>query len=236
MKEQESKYVLEAEELHKSFYQPAEVSILRGVSLKVHRGETVAIMGASGEGKSTLLHVLGTLEPPCKGKLTIAGQHVTAFNRSVLRRNNIGFVFQSFHLMEDYTVLDNVLMPARIARANIRKGSVSYARAIDMLERVGLGERLDFNTKLLSGGEKQRVSLARALCNDPDLILADEPSGNLDHSNSQRIHELLISVAHDENRGVIIVTHDQELADLCDTRYQLRGGLLQPEACSATQH
>jgi lipoprotein-releasing system ATP-binding protein len=224
--------VLEAKEIHKAFYRPVKVSLLQGVTLTVTAGETVAIMGRSGEGKSTLLQVLGTLESPCQGTLTIAGQHVSLFSRSRLRSKHIGFVFQSFHLLEDYTVLENVLMPARIARKSVAKGSAAYQRGCELLERVGMSSRMHFHTKLISGGEKQRVALARALCNDPELIFADEPSGNLDQENSRRIHELLLSLAHDDGKAIVIVTHDPELARLCQTRYQLSGGLLHPQETS----
>lgn len=219
--------VLEAKGLYKSFYRPRKVTLLQGIDLKVEQGETVAILGRSGEGKSTLLHILGTLEPPCSGQISIASTLVSTFNRSQLRSKSIGFVFQSFHLLEDYTVIENVLMPAKIARKSTKKGSEAYTRACELLERVAMRERMHFNTKLLSGGEKQRVSLARALCNHPDLIFADEPSGNLDRENSAKIHDLLISLARQENKAVVIVTHDLELANLCSTRYRLSNGLLE---------
>ena len=222
--------VLEAHDLHKSFYQPAKVTLLKGVSLEVFPGESVSIMGASGEGKTTLLHVLGTLEPPSDGTLKVMGQAVSRRNRCRMRSTHLGFIFQSFHLLEDYSVLDNVLMPARVARKNVAKGSLVHQRACQLLEMVGLSDRLDFNTKLLSGGEKQRVSLARALINQPTILLADEPSGNLDHENSSRIHELLLSVAAEEQAAVIIVTHDEELDRLCQRRYQLRSGILYPQS------
>ncbi|MDP1834757.1 MAG: ABC transporter ATP-binding protein [Chlamydiales bacterium] len=222
----DDEYILEADDLHKAFYHPTKVTLLQGINLRVSRGETVAIMGRSGEGKSTLLHVLGTLEPPCRGQITIAGLSASAMNRSQLRSRHIGFVFQSFHLLEDYTVLENVLMPARIDRHRTAKGSAAYLRACQLLERVGMSGRMDFNTKLLSGGEKQRVSLARALCNNPDLIFADEPSGNLDKDNSRKIHELLMSLAAEDGKAVVIVTHDPELAALCSTRYRLTDGVL----------
>lgn len=221
--------VLDAKEIHKAFYYPMKVSLLAGVNLQVTRGESVAIMGRSGEGKSTLLHVLGTLESPCQGSITIAGQTATAFTRSQLRRRHIGFVFQSFHLLEDYTVMENVLMPARIERQSTSKGSAAYKRCCELLEKVGMSGRQDFHTKLLSGGEKQRVALARALCNDPELIFADEPSGNLDRDNSQSIHKMLMALAADDHKAVVIVTHDPILAQLCTTRYQLRNGLLHAE-------
>lgn len=222
--------VLKVAALHKAFYHPVKVSLLRGITLEVVRGETVAIMGRSGEGKSTLLQVLGTLESPCSGTLSIAGQQVSAFNRSMIRRKHIGFVFQSFHLLQDYTVMENVLMPARIARQSISKGSVAYKRCCDLLDRVGMSNRMHFHTKLLSGGEKQRVALARALCNDPDIIFADEPSGNLDGENSKKIHTLLMSLAEEDNKAVVIVTHEPSLAALCSVRYQLQDGLLHRDA------
>lgn len=223
-------FVLDARELHKSFHYPVKVSLLRGINLQVRRGEAVAIMGRSGEGKSTLLQVLGTLEPPCKGEIRIANQTVSVFNRSPLRRRHMGFVFQSFHLLEDYTVLENILMPAKIARHATSKGSAAYEHGCQLLERVGLANRLNFHTKLLSGGEKQRVALARALCNDPELIFADEPSGNLDYDNSQRIHELLLELASKDNKAVVIVTHNPQLAALCHSRYELRDGRLHRES------
>lgn len=221
-----AQYALEAVDLHKSFREPALVTILRSVSLKVYKGESVAIMGRSGEGKSTLLHILGTLESPSQGTLRIANQPATRFNRSRLRNEHIGFVFQSFHLLEDYSVLDNVLMPARIGRRPLGSSSAPYARAVELLTRVGLVDRLHFPTKLLSGGEKQRVAIARALCNNPDLILADEPSGNLDRANALIVHELLLNASRGEGKALIIVTHDEELASLCDRRLVLREGTL----------
>ena len=213
--------ILQAKGLKKTFYNPALIEILDDVNLTVHKGETLAIMGRSGEGKSTLLQILGTLDEPCKGQLEIDGVVVNKFNICQIRNQKLGFIFQSFHLLEDYTTLENVLMPAKIARKNIAKGSVAYKRGCELLESVGLVERIHFNTKLLSGGEKQRVAIARALCNDPDILLADEPSGNLDKETASHIHQLLMNCAKSENKALIIVTHDIELAALCKTRYQL---------------
>lgn len=218
--------ILQATQLHKSFYNPTAINILKGIDLTVLPGDSIAIMGRSGEGKSTLLQILGTLESPCSGKLEICGEPVTKLNKSRIRNKNIAFVFQSFHLLDDYTVLDNVLMPARIARKKISKGSQSYERALSLLERVGLSKRSHFNTKLLSGGEKQRVAIARALCNDPYLILADEPSGNLDKQTSEIIHGLLLDFVKQDNKSIVVVTHDQNLASLCDKRYNLSEGFL----------
>ncbi len=218
--------ILSAQGLYKSFFTPAEVVILRGIDLKVNRGDTVAIMGRSGQGKSTLLHILGTLENPCQGKLEIADQTVSALNKSIVRNKHIAFVFQSFHLMEHYTALENVLMPARIGRKNTSKGSPAYEEAVHLLGKVGLADRIHFNTKLMSGGEKQRVAIARALCNDPDIIFADEPSGNLDKQTASHIHELLLGFANKGGKALVMVTHDQDLAALCSRCYILEDGLL----------
>lgn len=214
--------VLSAKNLHKNFYSPVKVPILEGVDIEVARGETVAIMGRSGEGKSTLLHILGTLERPCKGSLAIAGEEVGLRNTSFIRNTHIGFVFQSFHLMEDYSVLDNVLFPARIARKSASRVSPSYQRAMELLELVGLLDRAHFNAKQLSGGEKQRAAIARAMINDPDLILADEPSGNLDNTTADGIHSLLLNFAKQHQKSLVVVTHDHFLADLCDRKLILK--------------
>jgi len=214
--------ILHAKKIKKAFYNPVHIKILDDVELTVRRGETVAIMGRSGEGKSTLLQVLGTLDTPCSGELIIDDINVTAFNKSHIRNQKLGFIFQSFHLLDDYSALENVLMPARIARKNVSKGSVAYTRACDLLIEVGLGDRINFNTKLLSGGEKQRAAIARSLFNNPDIILADEPSGNLDKETARQIHHLLMNFANTQGKALIIVTHDPELAQLCNTRYRLQ--------------
>jgi lipoprotein-releasing system ATP-binding protein len=216
--------VLEAKDLHKSFYSPEKVSVLKGVSLQVKKGESVAIMGRSGEGKSTLLQILGTLENPCAGELLIFGKRPS--DVAEVRNKHMGFVFQSSHLLEDYTVLENVLMPAKIARKPTDKNSPSYQRALLLVEEVGLSQRAHFPAKLLSGGEKQRAAIARALCNDPELIFADEPSGNLDHANSLAIHSLLLNAVKKHKKTLLIVTHDQELASTCDRTLLLNDGVL----------
>lgn len=220
------KTVLLAKELKKKFFSPTPVEILRGVDLEVFAGESVAITGKSGEGKSTLLHILGTIEKPSSGTLEICGDSTAKSSLSHLRNHQIGFVFQTFNLLEDYTVLENVLIPARIARLPIGKGSPSYKRALELLERVGLQDRAHFLSKLLSGGEKQRAAIARALCNDPQLILADEPSGNLDNFHSQAIHSLLLDLVKQMDKSLIVVTHDKELSGLCDRTLHLRDGKL----------
>lgn len=222
-----SKIILKARDIRKAYYNPSIVNILSGIDLDVCAGEAVAIKGKSGEGKTTLLHVLGTLEKPCSGVLEIKGQILSSFNKSRIRNQNIAFIFQSFHLLEDYTALENVLIPARIARQNTSSDSENYRRGLQLLESVGLAERAHFHTKLLSGGEKQRVAIARALCNDPDLIFADEPSGNLDGSTAKAIHELLLGFAKNQGKSLVLVTHNNALADMCDTCYLLNQGILQ---------
>lgn len=219
--------ILEAKDLHKAFRSFTYVEVLKGVNLTVSAGETVAIVGRSGEGKSTLLHILGTLEKPTKGTLTITGHSVNFSNTSQLRNQHIGFVYQAFHLLEDYSVIDNILLPAKIARQPVGKGSVASELAHQLLEKVGLSDRINFNTKLLSGGERQRVAIARALINDPDLILADEPSGNLDLESAQIIHDLLFDLAKNQGKAVVIVTHSADLASQCSRKLGLKAGGIQ---------
>lgn len=226
---QQKKIALQAKGIHKTFYSPVFLPIIKGVDLIAYHGEAIAITGRSGEGKSTLINLLGTLENPCQGTLEIASQTVTRRNKSHIRNHHIAFIFQSFHLLEDYSALENVLMPARIARKEISKKSLAYIRACALLDQVGLKERMHFHTKLLSGGERQRVAIARALCNDPDVILADEPSGNLDKETAGIIHDLLLGFAKKANKSVIIVTHDPQLANLCDKNYVLFNGSLIPK-------
>lgn len=210
------KPILSAKKISKTFTYPLNVTVLKSISLDLYPGESVAIMGASGEGKSTLLQILGTLESATSGELVIAGKSVSDHPPPSLRNQHIGFVFQGFNLLEDYTVLQNVLMPALIAGKPIHIHTAAYNRAQELLEKVGVTHRTHFMTKLLSGGEKQRVALARALCNDPEILLADEPSGNLDHETSCRIHELLLHSVKQLNKSLIVVTHDKTLAELCD--------------------
>jgi lipoprotein-releasing system ATP-binding protein len=215
--------ILKARNISKSFKSPTETTILKNISLEIKAGETVAIMGKSGEGKTTLLHILGTLEPATKGSLEICGLAATSSNWNYLRNQKIGFIFQAYNLLEDYTVLENVLMPAKIAHQD---GPIARQRALELLQEVGLSHRADFPAKLLSGGEKQRASIARAFLNDPALILADEPSGNLDHANSKIIYNLLLGAAQKRGKALIVVTHDRELAALCQKTYSLLDGVI----------
>lgn len=220
--------LIQAKAIKKSFYGPTRVDVLRGIDLEVAKGETLAILGRSGEGKSTLLNILGTLEPATSGELFLLGEKVSPTNIRDMRKYQIGFVFQAFYLLEDETVLDNILMPARISRKNTSAGSPSRKRAEELLERVGLSHRLNFPVKKLSGGEKQRTALARAFLNDPELILADEPSGNLDPESAEEVHRLLLAFAKDHGKTLIVVTHDENLASRCDRVLRLDHGQLIP--------
>jgi lipoprotein-releasing system ATP-binding protein len=218
--------VLSASKICKRYYEPTEIEILREINLELFEGESIAITGASGEGKSTLLHILGTLEPATSGELKIHDELITPTNRDRIRNQEIGFVFQGFHLLEEESAIENVMMPARIGGKRVGKKSEAWARAEELLVHVGLSERIEYEAKRLSGGERQRVALARALCNDPSLILADEPTGNLDHKTSEQIHRLLLDFSCGKGKALIIVTHDPELANLCQRTLTLIDGVL----------
>ena len=227
--------LLEARNLHKRFFRPIDLTVLNGVDLDVYGGESVAIMGRSGEGKSTLLQILGTLEQATRGTVKIAGKVVQRWNVARVRRQQVAYVFQSYYLLEDYNVLENVLFPAHIDRRDISKGSPHYQRALQLLDKVGLATKASTTGKLLSGGEKQRVAIARALCNDPTLLFADEPTGNLDNETAEIIISLLLEFAHTPGKALVLVTHNEALAELCKHRYLLKNGLLETETENGTE-
>jgi len=213
--------VLKAKNIHKTYKNPDILHILKGIDLELQTNQSIAIMGTSGVGKTTFLHILGTLETFETGSLSILNNNHLTNN---IRNKHLGFIFQTYNLLEDLTLLENILMPAYIARQNIKKDSHTYKRALLLLEEVGLEKRAHYLAKNLSGGEKQRATIARAFCNNPDIILADEPSGNLDHENSKIIHLLLINSVKKFNKSLIVATHDKELASLCDKIYYLKDG------------
>ena len=208
--------ILKALRLSKTFSFPQKTTLFTCLSLELAPGESLAITGRSGSGKTTLLHILGTLEKADEGEIYIKEKLLTPANGALLRRRNIGFVFQSCHLLEDFTLLENILMPARIAR-----DPKPSAFGLHLLDQVGLADRAYFPAKLLSGGEKQRAAIARALCNNPDLILADEPTGNLDQRNAEAIGSLLVSIVEKQKKGLILATHDTSLSSLCKQRHVL---------------
>ena len=201
-----------------------QLAILRDISFELGAGQTVAIVGASGSGKSTLLGILAGLDTPSRGRVSLAGQDLFALDedqRAALRAQHVGFVFQSFQLMPNLTALENVMLPLELAgRADAR------AQASAMLRRVGLGERLQHRPKVLSGGEQQRVALARAFVVRPELLLADEPTGSLDHATGAAIMDLMFELNREQGTTLVLVTHDRQLAERCERRLAIEAGCL----------
>lgn len=220
--------VLEAIDLTKTFVggDGGLLTVLDGVSLQVARGEMVAIVGASGAGKSTLLHLLGALDRPTRGAVVIGGQRLQDLPDEAvdqLRNRQVGFVFQFHHLLREFNALENVMIPLRIGGMPVGE---ARRRATEMLERVGLGARMSHRPSELSGGEQQRTAVARALVIDPAMVLADEPSGNLDHANAERLHELFVQLSRDLEIAMVIVTHNRALASRADRVLLLEDGKL----------
>ena len=220
--------VIEARGLTKTYVggDGATITVLDQVDLTVGRGEMVAVIGASGAGKSTLLHLLGALDRPTSGSIRIVGQEVSILDDdalSALRNRTVGFVFQFHHLLKEFTALENVMMPLRISGMN---DAAARTRAVALLERVGLGGRMSHRPSALSGGEQQRTAVARALAADPALLLADEPSGNLDHMNSERLHDLFSELSRELEIAMVVVTHNRSLAARADRILQLEDARL----------
>ena len=206
------------------------LEVLAGVDLEVRRGEFVSIVGASGAGKSTLLHLLGALDRATEGRLALDGvEYALATDAELgeLRNRKLGFIFQFHHLLREFTALENVMMPLLIGG---QTDQAAEARARELLDVVGLSERLSHRPAALSGGEQQRVAVARALANDPDVVLADEPSGNLDHAHSERLHDLLASLTREFETALVVVTHNRLLAARADRVLAMEGGRLVPVA------
>ena len=204
------------------------LDVLRGVDLAVAEGESLAIAGMSGAGKSTLLHVLGGLDRPTSGQVLYRGRDLYALGdreRSAIRAQKIGFVFQAYHLLPELTVLENVLLPGLSAAGAFLRGQRLRARAADLLARVGLTERAAHRPNELSGGEQQRAALARALMNGPELLLADEPTGNLDSKTGEDVLRYLFELAAEQNLTLVIVTHNEAVAARCRRHVVLRDGL-----------
>jgi len=220
--------VLEARDLHKTYVggDGGAIIVLNGVDITLARREMVAVVGASGAGKSTLLHVLGALDKPTRGYVVIGGQPINGLDEdelAALRNRAVGFVFQFHHLLREFSALENVMMPIRISG---RDEKAARSRAAELLARVGLSARMNHRPGELSGGEQQRTAVARALAMDPQVILADEPSGNLDLANGEMLHELLLEVVNDLEIGMIVVTHNRGLASRAGRVLLLEGGKL----------
>ena len=220
--------VLQASDIHKSY---GTLEILKGVDIAVRQGEIVSIVGRSGAGKSTLLHILGTLDRADRGDIQIAGTALRQLKGNALaafRNRHIGFVFQFHHLLPEFSAIENVCIPGFIQKT--ASEAQVQQRAAQLLDYLGLSHRLQHKPTELSGGEQQRVAVARALINQPALIFADEPTGNLDTVASQDLHRLIRQLRDDYGQTFVIVTHNQELADLSDRRLEMRDGLLLHDA------
>lgn len=218
--------LLEARDIRKSFRNGEEVTeVLKGIDVTLDSGELVALMGPSGSGKSTLLSIIGLLLRPTSGRISIAGEHVDGLSdaeRARFRNRRLGFVFQFHHLLPDFTARENVAFPA--AGAAGRENRAMLARAGELLKRVGLADRTDFRVTRLSGGQKQRVAIARALMNRPELVLADEPTGNLDRKSAEQVLELMREINREEKSTFVICTHDEHVAARCSRQITLVDG------------
>lgn len=215
--------MLQAKSIFKSY---GPLPILKGVDIEVAKGEIVSIVGASGAGKSTLLHILGTLDLADKGELYINGTNISALNAkklSAFRNEHIGFVFQFHHLLPEFTALENVCIPAFIKGVGRKDAEL---RAMEILDLLGVAHRADHKPTEMSGGEQQRVSVARALINNPFIILADEPSGNLDSENATALHQLFFDLRDKFQQTFVIVTHNEELARISDRTIHMRDGIV----------
>lgn len=213
--------MIKAQNIRKSF---GELEVLKGVDLCVEKGEVVSIVGPSGVGKTTLLQIIGTLDKPNSGEISVDGidvRKLSADKLSVFRNKHIGFIFQFHQLLPEFTALENVMIPALIAKTDAKKAT---QKAKELLDYMQLSDRLTHKPSELSGGEKQRVAVARALINNPSLILADEPSGSLDSQNKEDLHKLLFELRNEFGLTEVIVTHDVELANLCDRTIEMMDG------------
>jgi len=220
--------VLEAYDIAKTYRggDGSTLHILNGVNLNVKRGEMIAIVGESGAGKSTLLHIIGALDRPTRGYVLIGGEPIndrTDDELATIRNRKVGFVFQYHHLLREFSALENVMMPLRIAGTTVSK---AQSRAEELLARVGLSGRMHHRPSELSGGEQQRTAVARALAVDPAVVLADEPTGNLDHRNGDRLHDVFAQLARDLEIGMVVVTHNRSLAARADRALLLEDGHL----------
>ncbi len=215
--------MIRIENIYKSY---GALKVLKGISLDIGQGQIVSIVGASGAGKSTLLHIMGTLDRADSGKVIINGEEISGMNEkrlSSFRNRKIGFVFQFHHLLPEFTAIENVCIPAYISGDSKKTAMEKAGRLLDFLQ---LGERMDHKPAELSGGEQQRVAVARALVNNPAVVLADEPSGNLDSANSKELHELFLRLRNEFSQTFVIVTHNRELAEMADRQLLISDGVM----------
>lgn len=224
-----SDHTLQVADLTKTYNagKPNEVRVLQGVSLDVAPGEVVALVAPSGAGKSTLLHIAGLLDTPDAGSVAIAGTDMSGLSdrkRTAVRRSTVGFIYQFHHLLPEFTALENIVLPQL---ANGVSDKAAETRGMELLDRVGIAERATHRPAALSGGEQQRVAFCRALANEPSLLLADEPTGNLDPDTSDRVFDALISLVRDTGLAAVIATHNLELAARMDRQVRLNGGVLE---------
>lgn len=213
--------MIEAKGIYKSF---GNVDVIKGIDIHIDKGEIVTIMGASGAGKSTLLQIIGTLEKADKGEVSINGQNISRLGQKALasfRNKNIGFVFQFHHLLPEFTALENICIPAYIAGVSKKEAN---DKAMQLLDYLKLTERATHKPSMLSGGEQQRIAVARALINNPSVILADEPSGNLDSLNAKELHELFFKLREQTGQTFVIVTHNPDLAKMADRTLTIKDG------------
>lgn len=220
-----SEIIYKAQNIKKTYVEgKVKTQVLKGVNLEICKDEITAIIGQSGSGKSTLLHILGTLDTPNTGSLEFKGTELLKLSnqkKAQFRNLNLGFVYQFHHLLGDFTALENVMMPLLIANVPVKEAKL---KAKEYLQKVGLSHRVNFRPNELSGGERQRVAIARAIVNKPDLILADEPTGNLDAQNAQEVFSIFSHLVKTEHVAVVMVTHDQNLASKCDKIYKMIDG------------
>ena len=220
-----SEIIYKAQNIKKTYVEgKVKTQVLKGVNLEICKDEITAIIGQSGSGKSTMLHILGTLDTPDTGSLEFKGTELLKLSnqkKAQFRNLNLGFVYQFHHLLGDFTALENVMMPLLIANVPVKEAKL---KAKEYLQKVGLSHRVNFRPNELSGGERQRVAIARAIVNKPDLILADEPTGNLDAQNAQEVFSIFSHLVKTEHVAVVMVTHDQNLASKCDKIYKMIDG------------
>ena len=222
-----SEIILKAHNITRSYFEgKVQTDVLKNVNIDIYSDKLTAIIVKSGSGKSTLLHILGTLDTPTSGELIYKGEDLTKFSsnkKAEFRNQNLGFVYQFHHLLGDFSALENVMMPLLIGGISTKEAK---ERATSYLEKVGLSHRINYKPSEMSGGERQRVAIARALSNKPNIILADEPTGNLDAQNASDIFDLFMDLAKNEHVAVVMVTHDNGLAQKCDLVYQMKDGVI----------